>query len=87
MGLYWNTKKDVFEFKAKIVLKFKSKKDPVKTYSTKQDLSKDVIANLTRRQVLSQVNSIYDPLGLATPFIVKAKILMRKTWSSEKTCN
>ena len=31
--------------------------------------------------VLSQVNGIYDPLGFASPFTVKAKILMRKLWS------
>ena len=28
--------------------------------------------------VVSQVNGIYDPLGLATPFTAKAKILLRK---------
>ena len=33
---------------------------------------------LTKRMILSQVNSIYDPLGLAGPYIVRAKILMRK---------
>ena len=27
--------------------------------------------------ILSQVNGIYDPLGLATPFVVQAKILLR----------
>ena len=31
--------------------------------------------------VLSQVNGVYDLLGLAIPFTVKAKILMRKLWS------
>ena len=33
--------------------------------------------------ILSQVNSIYDPLGLAGPFTVRAKILMRRLWGSE----
>ena len=27
--------------------------------------------------ILSQVNGIYDPLGLATPFIIRAKLLLR----------
>ena len=31
----------------------------------------------------SQVNSIYDPLGLAGLFTVRAKIMMRKLWGSE----
>jgi hypothetical protein len=35
---------------------------------------------LTKRMVLSQVNGIYDPMGLATPFTLKAKVLMRRLW-------
>ena len=35
---------------------------------------------VTKRCILSLVNSIYDPLGLLAPFTVKAKILMRKIW-------
>ena len=38
---------------------------------------------LTKRIILSQVNSIYDPLGLAGPYTVRAKILMRKLWTYE----
>ena len=38
---------------------------------------------LTKRMILSQVNSIYDPLGLAGPYTVRAKILMRKLWTYE----
>ena len=30
---------------------------------------------------LSQLNGIYDPLGLLTPFTVKGKILMRDLWT------
>ena len=33
---------------------------------------------LTKRMCLSQVNGIYDPLGLVAPFTIKAKILLRK---------
>ena len=32
-----------------------------------------------------QLNSIYDPLGLAGPVTVKAKILMRQLWISDLT--
>ena len=38
---------------------------------------------LTEHTILSQVNSIYDPLGLAGPYTVRAKILMRKLWTNE----
>ena len=30
--------------------------------------------------ILSQVNSVYDPLGLASPLTVRAEILMRRLW-------
>ena len=33
---------------------------------------------LTKGMILSQVNGFYDPLGLATPYTVKAKIMMRR---------
>ena len=33
---------------------------------------------------LSQVNSMYDPLGLARPFTVRAKILMRQLWATSE---
>jgi hypothetical protein len=33
--------------------------------------------------ILSQINGIYDPLGLASPFVVRAKIMMRKLWISD----
>ena len=33
--------------------------------------------------ILCQVNSIYDPLGLAGLYTVRAKILMRKLWTYE----
>ena len=38
---------------------------------------------LTKRIVLSIVNGIYNPLGLATPFTVRGKILLRKITAIE----
>ena len=38
---------------------------------------------LTKRKVLAQVNGIFDPIGLLTPFSVKSKVLMRKLWTDE----
>ena len=37
---------------------------------------------LTKRMILSQVNIMYDPLGLAGPFTVRPKILMRHLWAN-----
>ena len=36
---------------------------------------------LTKQQILSQVLSIYDPMGLISPFTVRAKIMLRKLWA------
>ena len=38
---------------------------------------------LTKRLILSQVNGIYDLMGLAGPVSVKAKILTRELWARE----
>ena len=38
---------------------------------------------VTKRIVLSVVNGVYDPLGLLAPYIIRAKILLRKIWAHE----
>lgn len=37
--------------------------------------------------MLSKINSIFDPIGLASPLIVKAKIMMRNIWMHEPKLN
>lgn len=37
----------------------------------------------TKRTILSKANSIFDPLGLLAPFIVKIKMILRKIWAHE----
>ena len=51
------------------------------TYSFGANKLKHNIKNITKRQILSSTSSIYDPLGLATPISVKAKIILRKIWA------
>ena len=43
------------------------------------DIAISVPENLSRRMALKQVMAIYDPLGIIAPFLLKAKILLRKT--------
>ena len=40
-----------------------------------------ITESISKRQILAIVNGIYDPLGLISPFTVRAKILMRKLWA------
>ena len=69
LGVVWNQVQDTFVYK--IHLRTTSKKQT-------NDKTHDNDSNPTKRIILSQVNSIYDPLGLTGPFTVRAKILMRK---------
>ncbi|XP_072400237.1 uncharacterized protein [Diabrotica undecimpunctata] len=38
-------------------------------------------SSLTKRQVLSDITQIYDPLGLISPCIILGKIMIQKLWS------
>jgi Mor family transcriptional regulator len=80
LGVTWVPVTDKIVFRAK--LNFSKKKKGV---YCRPDLSVDQIPKeipdfLTRRSVLEQVMRIYDPLGLLSPFTLKAKVLLRDTW-------
>ncbi|XP_031639984.1 uncharacterized protein LOC116351968 [Contarinia nasturtii] len=46
-------------------------------FKTKMDASKN---KFTKRSILSQIASIFDPLGLLAPIIIYNKILMQQIW-------
>ena len=80
LGVSWNAKLDVITFKAH--LNFSKKKRGV---YTEPDLKSEEFQTkfpktLTKRMVLEQVMRIFDPLGLLSPHVLKAKILLRETW-------
>ena len=66
LGMYWQPKDDSFRFNLKF---HKVKADVIegKRYPTK-------------RELLSVVMSIFDPLGFLSNFMVTAKLLMREVW-------
>lgn len=37
-------------------------------------------ATYTKRQILSEIASLFDPLGMIAPIIIKAKLLMQQLW-------
>ena len=37
---------------------------------------------LIKRKFLSKISTLFDPLGFATPFVVRSKILMQEVWIS-----
>ena len=70
LGVFWNPLLDCFYFL-------------VKFNNFLNENMGNISGILTKRIVLSIVNGIYDPLGLATPFTVRGKILLRKITAIE----
>ena len=83
LGIVWNPEEDCFHFEVKLNFSPKKKKLRTGPDINREQIPKEIPTNLTKRMILSQVNSIYDPLGLAGPFTVRAKIMMRRLWGSE----
>jgi len=46
-----------------------------------KDLSKPV--HMTERTLLSNINSVYDPVGFLTPALIRGKMFMQQLWSSK----
>lgn len=86
LGVVWTPRTDEFTFKVQMTLsspKSKKKRASRRASSNGTNQTSQTSTGLTKRKILSQVNSIYDPLGLASPYTVRAKILMRQLWTSE----
>ena len=82
LGVVWDTIADQLYYKVKLNFSVKKRK-----LHSQPDLELNMIEEefpkmLTRRMVLSQVNGIYDPIGLLCPFVLKAKLLLRDITSA-----
>ena len=86
LGVAWNPIQDDFEYKVQLRTTAKGKRKS-RIQSNANKLGEIDADNPTKRIILSQVNSIYDPLGLAGPFTVRAKILLRQLWGMEEKLN
>ena len=82
LGVKWNPILDYLCFSVKLDFSPKKTKRHRTTIAKYESIT--IPAQLTKRTILSQVNSIYDPLGLAGPFTVRAKMMMRQIWASNK---
>ena len=78
LGIVWNAFNDVLEFRAKLNFSPRHRKVRTEPDIKVEEMPGRIPAVLTKRLLLSQVNGIYDPLGIASPFTVRAKILLRK---------
>ncbi len=59
-----------------------------RTLGMKCDMSRDTFCfdtvvvdkACTKREILSKISSVYDPLGLLAPFVLRAKLIMKGLW-------
>ena len=83
LGIQWRPKQDVFKFSVKINLSPLKKKSRTGPDISKVDLIQEPPTVITRRQYYSQVQGVFDPIGLLSPLLLQAKILLRMTWEDE----
>ena len=81
LGVAWIPQRDMITFQ--VALNFSPKRRGERTGPDlkEEDLVRDIPQILTRRIVLEQVMSMYDPLGLLSPFTLIAKLYLRETWT------
>lgn len=70
LGVAWNNTSDMFTFKVKA--------DLSKLITTEGLNQED--GKLTKRIILSHVARIYDPIGFAAAFLIRAKVGMQRLW-------
>ena len=84
LGTSWRPIEDQFCFKVKLNFSERKRKLRTEPDIEPHQIPEKIPAELTKRMILSQINSVYDPLGLAGPFTVRAEIMMSQLWVSEK---
>ena len=86
LGMTWEPNVDQFLFEGK--LNFSPQRNaPPKQRITNDNMEREIPELLTKRLLLRQVASIYDPLGIIVPFTLKGKLLMRQLVTSASPKN
>ena len=49
-------------------------------YKVEIEDAKSCVADVSKRKILSRIARIYDPIGFASPFLVRAKISLQEFW-------
>lgn len=81
LGVHWKPSRDVITFSTNLNFSPKKKGVYTKPNLTEAQLIQEIPEILTRRIVLEQTMKVYDPLGILCPFTIKAKQLLRETWT------
>ena len=83
LGVSWNSHDDIILFQVNLNFSQKKKGERMGRNLTADDIPGAIPDVLTRRIVLEQVMSIFDPLGLLCPFTLIAKLCLRETWEKK----
>ena len=83
LGSFYDSHKDCMFFPARVNFSKKKRNVPTGPNLTPADVPQGIPDDLTRRIVLAQVMGIYDPLGLLSPVVLAAKLLLRETWKAQ----
>lgn len=77
LGLKWKPKEDYFFFSVNVNFSPRIRKIRSGPKLQRHEIEAKFPQFLTRRMILSQIASLYDPLGFAVPVILQAKMMMR----------
>ena len=83
LGLGWVASSDKLKFSVKVNVHVKKKGLRTGPDTVLADIPGQIPEKLTRRNILRIVNTIFDSLGLLTPFTIKLKMEMRELYSEE----
>jgi len=75
LGLTWNAETDCLQF----VSRFKN----LHEWNSRKGLT--TVKHWTKRLILKASASIYDPLGLISPFTIIARVLLQRLWMKKST--
>ena len=82
LGINWNPRKDAFTFVVRINLSPLRNKARIGPDLSREELLANPQRHISRRQYYSQVQSLFDPIGLLA-VLLKAKVLLRRSWEGE----
>ena len=80
LGLVWDRMTDSLKYNIKLNFTAKKRGVYIGPDTNRDNVHGNIPECITKRMVLSKVNSIYDSLGLLSPFTIMAKILLKKLW-------
>ena len=84
LGYLWDAKEDIMAVKLKINLSKRKNKIASQPDISIADIGKLKNIKLTKRNLLGIGASIYDPLGIASPYTIKLKMGMRQLFELEE---